>query len=359
MGESAIGWLHPPPRAARVPFGTPGRPGYTLNAWIGCSKIDQECKFCYAEREAGRGRLPLFRERNAAGLPVWGNEAPRHIVSEATIRHAIKWNREAEADLDPRLVFGGSQMDWLEDRPELAAPRARLLELIAATPWLRWILLTKRPGNFAALVPSWRSGVPDNVWIGISAGSQPSLDAKLDDLERIPARVKIASVEPMIGPVDFARALRIRELVWFLFGGESGARAKVRPCDLGWIGRGVRQVGDAGRFRFVKQLGARPLGVPDCIGCEGEMHEGDVCGRCGDVVEVELVDMETRRRVEGRVPGDRRSYPEGDWQPRPGTGYARVLHLPGKGDDPALWPARLRVQEWPDGSAYEFVGAAC
>lgn len=335
MGESAIGWLHPPRQAARVPFGTPGRPGYTLNVWIGCSKIDQECKYCYAEREAGRGRLLLFRERNAAGLPVWGNDAPRHIVSEATIKQCLRWNREAEADLDPRLVFGGSQMDWLEDRPELAAPRARLRELIAATPWLRWILLTKRPGNFAALVPEWRSGVPDNVWIGISAGSQPSLDAKLDDLERIPARYKIASVEPMIGPVDFARALRIRELVWFLFGGESGARAKVRPCDLGWIARGVDQVGDAGRFRFVKQLGAvpiaSPLVAPPCRICL-EMRDGKLCLACGDDVE--------RRHIGG------------------GT-FARVLHLPGKGDDPALWPERLRVQEWIDGSAYVAAGAAC
>lgn len=333
MGESSIGWLHPPRRSARVPFGTPGRIGYTLNAWIGCAKVDQECKFCYAERETGRGRLPIFKEQLDAGRPVWGVDAPRHVVSEATIRQCIRWNREAEADLDPRLVFGGSQMDWLEDRPELAAPRARLRELIAATPWLRWILLTKRPGNFAALVPEWRSGVPDNVWIGISAGSQPSLDAKLDDLERIPARYKIASVEPMIGPVDFARALRIRELVWFLFGGESGARAKVRPCDLGWIDRGVKQVGDAGRFRFVKQLGAVPIGaVPGCLGCENEMHEGERCRLCGDVVEI-------------RPTGDGR--------------FARVLHLPGKGDDPALWPARLRVQEWIDGSAYVVAGAAC
>lgn len=163
--------------------------------------------------------------------------------------------------------------------------------------------------------------------------AQPSLDAKLDDLERIPARYKIASVEPMIGPVDFARALRIRELVWFLFGGESGARAKVRPCDLGWIDRGVRQVGDAGRFRFVKQLGAVPIGaVPGCLGCENEMHEGERCRLCGDVVEI-------------RPTGDGR--------------FARVLHLPGKGDDPALWPERLRVQEWIDGSAYVAAGAAC
>lgn len=332
MGESRIGWLHPPRRAARVPFGTEGRIGYTLNAWIGCAKVDQECKFCYAERETGRGRLPIFKERIDAGRPVWGVDAPRHIVTEATIRQCIRWNREAEADLDPRLVFGGSQMDWLEDRPDLARPRARLLELIAATPWLRWIMLTKRPQNFAALVPSWRGGVPDNVWIGVSAGSQPSLDAKVDALARIPARVKIVSAEPLIGPVDFRRALaEIRELVWFLFGGESGPRSKVRPCDLGWMARGVAQVRDAGRFAFDKQLGAIPVGVPECIGCENEMHEGERCERCGDVVE--LVPL-----GEGR--------------------FGRVLHLPGKADDPALWPARLRVQEWPDGSAYVDARAA-
>ncbi len=73
MGESSIGWLHPPPRGGHAPFGTEGQPGYTVNYWLGCAKVDPECKHCYAEREAGRGRVPTFREQNRLGLPVWGN----------------------------------------------------------------------------------------------------------------------------------------------------------------------------------------------------------------------------------------------------------------------------------------------
>ena len=44
MGESSIGWLHPPAHGRRVPFVAGGQPGYSVNYWIGCSKVDPECK---------------------------------------------------------------------------------------------------------------------------------------------------------------------------------------------------------------------------------------------------------------------------------------------------------------------------
>jgi hypothetical protein len=174
------------------------------------------------------------------------------------------------------------------------------------------------------------------VWVGISAGSQRSLDRQLEDFERIPASIKLISGEPLIAPVDFTAGLKIAH--WLILGGESGKRPPrrrvrdgkrrgvVRPCDLAVMRAGVKAAIAAGRHVYVKQLGAFPLGAPGCIGCEGVMFEGSVCERCGDEVELAA-------DAGGRL--------------------ARVLHLRHpKGEDPSEWPLDLRVQEWPDGAAY-------
>lgn len=338
MGESSIGWLHPPAHGRQVPWGEPGMPGYTANPWVGCQRRDPECENCYAERRAGRRLLPSQKDRS---LPVWGPQAPRHMTSEGTLALVRRWHRAAEAAGEHRLIFGGSQMDWLEDRADVTARREWLLDTIEATPHLRWIMLTKRPENFARLVGRWRGGCPRNVWVGISAGSQRSLDRQLEAFERIPAAIKLISGEPLIAPVDFTAALKVAR--WLILGGESGARPPrgrarrdrrqgiVRPCDLEIMRAGVRAARAAGRHIYVKQLGAFPLGAPSCAGCEGVMFEGEVCERCGD--EVELAED-----ASGRL--------------------ARVLHLKHpKGEDPSEWPLDLRIQEWPCGAAYLHGGA--
>lgn len=367
MGESKIGWLNPPPFGRTALFGTPAQPGYTFNAWIGCAKVKPECKFCYAEREAERCLLPEFAEAKRLRLPVWGVHAPRHLLSEASWRNPVKWNRLADAAGYPRWCFGGSQMDWLEDRDDLAASRARLLDLIERTPFLRWVMLTKRPEDFARLVPRWASGVPKNVWIGISAGSQASLDSMHNAFAAIPCDRKVISAEPLLERTDFRRTLRLPGVRWFLIGGENAAKDKARPNNLDWMRDGLAQALEVPTiYRFCKQLGSRVFGLPACPECgdqEGEeWHEGDYCSTCGDTVEVELVNTASGKPVVGRAPGDGVSHPEGRWQPVPGTGYARVLHTrQPKGEDWREWPIDLQVQEWPDGAAFvrEETRAAC
>jgi hypothetical protein len=82
------------------------------------------------------------------------------------------------------------------------------------------------------------------------------------------------------------------------------------------------------------------------------MHEGVVCERCGDTVEIALVSSEGKEiaddnlkvRVEARLVG---------------ASYHRVLHLKHeKGEDPGEWPPDLRVQEWPTGASYVWGSAA-
>lgn len=349
MAESTIGWLHPPRGYKPAPAGTPGLPGYTANFWHGCSKVDAGCRNCYAERRANRHLLPLWRQQAAIGGPVWGPHAPRHILDAKATRklraELRKWNREAEADGEQRFVFGGSHCDWLEDRAELAPQRRELIAAIEECRWLRWLMLTKRPENFARLVPEWQAdGAPGHVWFGISASDQETLDAKLDAFAAARAKFKFLSLEPLIGEVDLRRALAVPGLIWGIIGGESGARAKVRPFHLRAARSAVRQLSNAGKAVFCKQLGAFVLGSPRCAGCEGKVFEGSICERCGDTVELVLTD------AQGRLV---------DGEPRAGTWYQRVLHLKHpKGENPGEWPPDLQVQEWPTGASYVWGAAA-
>src|SRR5262249_10541241 len=108
---------------------------HTLNPWRGCTKVSPGCTHCYAAELA---------KRNPAVLGRWGPGGPRVIASEAQWRNPLKWDRKAKAAGKRPRVFCASLADIFEARPELESPRARLFDLIAATPNLDWLLLTKR-----------------------------------------------------------------------------------------------------------------------------------------------------------------------------------------------------------------------
>lgn len=142
-----------------------------------------------------------------------------------------------------------------------------------------------------------------NVWHGVSAEDQQRADERIPHLLQTPAAVRFVSAEPLLGPVDLRvvpiptqgpRETAIRRLDWVIVSGESGPAA--RPCDLGWIRSIVEQCRAASVPVFVKQLGARPIGVRD----------------------------ELRRA----------------------KGLARIFY-DAKGGDPAEWPSDLRVREVP------------
>jgi protein gp37 len=226
----------------RLPDGTWVR-GYTFNPWIGCVKIAPECKHCYAEGFAARW-----------GWKVWGPAAttPRRLTSAANWKKPLQWNREAEAQGHRRSVFCASLADVFEDHPDIVEARARLWALIGQTPWLNWLLLTKRPENMVTMAP-WGAAWPDNVWAGTSAGTQASADRNVPYLLSVPAVVHFVSCEPQLAFVNFRPYLK--RLQWVICGGESGAKA--RPFDLAWA-RDLRdQCVAAGVPYFFKQVGGR------------------------------------------------------------------------------------------------------
>jgi protein gp37 len=219
----------------------------TFNPWRGCAKVSDGCKNCYAE---------TFSGRNPAVLGVWGPNGTRPVAAESAWRQPRAWDRKAARDGVRRRVFCASLSDVFEDRPDLEAPRARLWDLIRATPHLDWQVLTKRPELIGKLMPA---GAWPNVWLGTSVESQEwawRIDALGDAPQEVP--VRFLSAEPLLGPLTLWDVLG--GIQWVIVGGESGGEA--RPCRLAWVRDLVIQCEDRNVAVFVKQLGRRPV-LPD------------------------------------------------------------------------------------------------
>lgn len=230
-----------------------------FNPWVGCEKVSPACTNCYAsvlDKRAGG-----YRTKGAPSTSNWGKRAPRHITSDTNWRKPARWNREAEATGRPRLVFCASMADVFEDRADLDGPRARLWELIEATPHLIWQLLTKRPENVRAMVPARWTGRcncdwpypgasinhhattcpvfhpkwPPNVWIGTTVEDQRRAELRLDTLLLIPAPVRFVSFEPLLGPINLDQWALSHDgfylakpfIQWAIVGGESGAKHRL------------------------------------------------------------------------------------------------------------------------------------
>ncbi len=251
---------------------------HTFNPWVGCTKVSPACDHCYAEGWAKRTGQPQ----------LWQGE--RRRTSEANWRLPLKWNRQAERDGTRPRVFCASLADVFDNQVPYDW-RAELWRLIAATPHLDWLLLTKRAQNIAKMLPealdmprgfSWP--LP-NVWLGTTVENQAEADRRIPHLLSVPAAVHFLSCEPLLGPVDLRaiyknetmidpfegmtespvfdlgdrfvavnpRYRRTGKLDWIIAGGESGPDA--RPPDLDWF-RSLRdQCAEAGVPFFFKQWG--------------------------------------------------------------------------------------------------------
>jgi protein gp37 len=169
---------------------------HTFNPWIGCTKVSAACDHCYAETWDKR----FSGER-------WGPHAARTRTKPANWHKPVKWNREAEASGKRARVFCASLADVFDNhRSILPEWRADLWRLIAATPHLDWLLLTKRPQNIAKMLPEgWGNGWR-NVWLGTTAENQEEADRRIPHLLATPAAVRFISAEPLLGPVDLETA---------------------------------------------------------------------------------------------------------------------------------------------------------
>ncbi len=317
MGESSIQWTH-----------------FTFNPWLGCAKAHTGCTHCYAEkhqavamRQGGRvqwgevwqgGQRVVTADSTWAKPLTWARQAAREGVRKRVFCASLADVLEVP-DYPPfAQLTTESRARVNEVRQRLDEARARLWNLIRETAHicqgcerphatsadvggrtarladlasvgaacegsagrcvntgsggLDWLLLTKRPENWA-IVPA---DVRPLVWLGTSISDQETADEWVPRLLDAPdVRLRFLSVEPLTGPVDLWAFLTspLREqsvaalgsppmpgIDWVIVGGESGPKA--RPCRVEWVRDIVRQCREAGVPCFVKQLGARVIDTP-------------------------------------------------------------------------------------------------
>lgn len=237
-------------KAELLPGGDVLLPGYTFNLWWGCVEVGPGCDHCYARTMSNR-----------FGFDVWGKGNSRRWMTPKYLRRPVAWNERARR-MGVRLkVFCGSMFDVAEHYRQHDTPVTRemnrlreevLWPLIESTPYLDWLLLTKRPHNLPNLVPSrWMRGAwPDNAWVGATTENQTMFDRRVPQLAALPSPVRFLSYEPALECVNFDN---LSDIHWLIIGGESGPGA--RSFDPSWAKSAVRQGRDAGVAVFVKQMG--------------------------------------------------------------------------------------------------------
>ncbi len=269
---------------------------HTYNPWIGCNAISPGCANCYAADWAKRyGRD--FAERTRT--KTWA--AP------------LKWNAEHETFFAQhgrrQRVFCASLADVFDNQVPVEW-RMDLFKLIADTPNLDWLILTKRIGNVMPMCSGdslMFDQICERVWLGATVVNQEEADRDIPKLLATPARVRFLSMEPLLGSVDltilnnpgplhqrgaFINALRggtygivqgteerhrithgpLEGIDWVIAGGESGPGA--RPSHPDWY-RSLRdQCAAAGVPFLFKQWGnwraAAWFDGPDADSDEGD-----------------------------------------------------------------------------------------
>lgn len=240
---------------------------HTFNPWIGCIKVTDACKFCYAEEFTGK-KLKHFGK-------LLGVNSGRHFTANSTWNLPRKWNKIASRLKERHKVFCASLADVFEDNDSVKEKRNDLWQLIKETPYLDWLILTKRPENISMFLPEdWNSGY-HNVWLGTSIGSNKDYKM-IEALLNVKVKVRFLSCEPLIGPIDLKNIpgsagsyYQVLEPIvgcgdsnrpridWVIVGGESGLKA--RECNIQWILDIVKDCTTYSVPVLVKQLGSNPV----------------------------------------------------------------------------------------------------
>lgn len=287
---------------------------HTFNPWTGCTKVGPGCDNCYAEGWAKR-----------SGIVHWGTGAERRRTSESNWKQPIKWNAEAERLGLRYRVFCASLADVFDNEVP-AEWRADLFDLIAKTPNLDWLLVTKRIGNAKAMMADALHLNPaalfngqiwplPNVWLGITVVNQAEADRDIPKLLSTPAAVRFLSIEPMLGPVDLTdispnrgdrsedhfsalfdpdddQADTLHYVDWVIVGGESGPKA--RPMHPKWV-RDIRDQCDVAGVPFLfKQWGEWSPRAKICGAGEDFQTLDPQCKRWPSVIRLGEHGLDTR-----------------------------------------------------------------
>lgn len=287
----------------------------TWNPVIGCSKVSEGCRNCYAIRMAHRlganPQTPQYKglTQVKGGKPEWTNKV---YCLEDRLLDPLSWKK-------PRMIFVNSMSDLFhEDVPDEFIDK--VFAVMALCPQHFFQVLTKRPKRMAdylngvSLVggtkgrtyrwdckaDKYRTGDLNesialefplqNVWIGTSIEDQETADERIPHLLQCPAVVRFLSCEPLLGAVYLTR-IHDDEIgaTWdvlemgisqVIVGGESGPGA--RPMNPDWA-RSLRdQCASAGVPFFFKHWGEWVDEFHPKVNLEKHKVNSDFVEPCGE-----------------------------------------------------------------------------
>jgi protein gp37 len=127
-----------------------------------------------------------------------------------------------------------------------------VLRTMIFAPQHTFLVLTKRPKRMADLIYDFLCDddltMENNIWWGISAENQETLDERGKHLIRIPGNLFL-SLEPCLGPI-IVPPMIFESVDWCVIGAETGP--KKRECKPEWINMVVEQFRLADKPIWVK-----------------------------------------------------------------------------------------------------------
>lgn len=204
----------------------------TWNPVTGCTKLSPGCKYCYAERMAGRLQaMGQANYRNGFEL----------TLQPHMLELPLRWKT-------PQTIFVNSMSDLFHKDVPLNYIQ-RVFDVMQRANWHRFQVLTKRADRLAELDAKLQWA--PNIWMGVSVEST-KYRSRIDDLRTTGARLRFLSLEPLLGPLHH---LDLRGIHWVIVGGESGPMA--RPMDREWATDLRDQCRRANVPFFFKQWGGK------------------------------------------------------------------------------------------------------
>ncbi len=99
------------------------------------------------------------------------------------------------------------------------------------------------------LPDDWNNGY-QNVWLGVTVENKRSGLRRLDQLRKIPAKIRFLSIEPLLENLG---SLDLAGISWVIIGREPGAG--YRPMDRAWVDSIISQCREQNVPVFFKQWG--------------------------------------------------------------------------------------------------------
>lgn len=224
----------------------------TWNIARGCTKVDDDCRFCYMYRDSFNSTrynpLNVVRTKTVFNLPLKLQE--------------------------PSKIFTSSLTDFFHE--DIDSYRHEAWDIIRQCPQHIFQILTKRPDRIIENLPNFWEEIRDRVWLGTSIGSQKSIQRLYDLIVPIQPGIKFLSLEPLHGEIKLSlddqvdMGHKVKDIIdWVIIGGESGnetGKYRYRPCEIKWIESIIEECRRNDISVFVKQLGthlAKQLGLKD------------------------------------------------------------------------------------------------